>query len=269
MKDLINPAIFTYTIYVKFANWRILLPLLLIMFMPSFLLGLMMSFPHMEITANSQKQIAQILNMYFASPMVCIATAYFFISDGFAGQKLISEADPLALLFTRPITRFSYVISKFCAALTGGTLIFGCGLLIVYTLAFCLGLKNLPLDYLALPNLVCNMAAWTSLIVFMHSAHPFIALTGYFVLLGTSGMGSLFISTEHSDNSWLELFRDICLFIHNWFGDFLPSQIDLSSLMAAEAFDQYEFAVFLSNIVFFLLLATLALNKRELFYGSE
>lgn len=150
-----------------------------------------------------------------------------------------------------------------------GTLIFSCGLLIVYLLAFCLDLRNLPVDYLALPNLACNMAAWTALIVFLHSAHPVVALTGYFVLLGTSGMGSMFISAEHSDNSWLELFKNICLFIHNWLGDFLPSQIDLSSLMAAEAFDLYEFAVFLSNVGFFLLLATLALSKRELFYGSE
>jgi hypothetical protein len=38
----------------------------------------------------------------------------------------------------------------------------------------------------------------------------------------------------------------------------MPSSIDLLAMTAASAFDTYEFAIFVSNIAFFLLIAAFA-----------
>jgi len=228
-----------------------------------------MVFPHSAITTENSKQVVNVMKGYFASPLICMLMSYFFISDGLAGRKIIGDADSMALLFTRPITRFCYVLSKFCGGLIGTSTIYIVGFSLGLLTALCFGVKLDSVSALDYVTLLCNAATFTSLMVFLHCAHPIIGILTYFVLMGASGMGGMFTAFENTGNNYLELFKSICLFISEWFGDFVAAPINFTALVSASFLDTYELAVFASNIAFFLLLAAAALSIREFSYGAE
>lgn len=268
-RTLISPPVLAYTLYVKFSNWRNCIPLALFMLVPTSVVLTTMVFPHGSMNVESSKQVIDVMRGYFASPLICMIVAYFFISDGFAGRKIIAEADSMALIFTRAISRFCYVMSKFCGGFIGTSIIFVTGYSTSLLAAYCSGVhldSVSPFDYV---TLLCNAATFTSLMVFLHCANPVIGGLTYFILLGASGMGGMFTSFEKTDNTFLELFKSICLFISEWFGDFVATPINFAALISAHFLDTYELAVFASNIAFFLLLASAALSIREFSYGAD
>lgn len=269
MNQLVNPAIFAYGLYAKFADWRnAALPIILLL-MPAFSLLTYLFFPHQAIDADSQKRVADSVAGYFYNPLVNMILAYCFVSDGLANRKFSGDSDTFSLLFTRPVTRFSYVLSKFAAGLVGSSLVLCLGLLLAWGVGYGIGVKCIDIGPLAVLSIICTAASNTSLIVFMHSAPPLVAIIGFTFLLGASGIGNTFVGTDSSNNQYLELFKSICLFINHWFGDLLPDSINLGQLLSATCLDTLEISIFVSNIAFYLLIASLALNKREFFYGSD
>ena len=266
---LFNPAVFAYTLYVKFTNPRYWIVPLLLMGLPSFALIVPLSFPHPPLTDEMQKLIAGGIHSYFLQPMVYLLFAYLFISDGPAGGKLVAESDSLSLLFTRPMTRFCYVLTRYLAAVAGTSLLLSVALLVVYLVARCFGVTTIDISLLSVASIILNAASWCSLVIFMHSASPLIAFATVFILFGCAGVGNIYSQAQQSTNAFLELLKTISLFIDEWFGDFLPSSIDLVAMTAASAFDIYELAIFVSNIAFFLLIAAFALSCREFSYGSD
>lgn len=268
-RTLFSPAVFAYTLYVKFANPRYWIIPVLLMGLPTFALIIPFSFPHPPLTDEIQKLIAGGILHYFLQPIVYLLLAYLFISDGPAGGKLVAEADSLSLLFTRPMTRFCYVLTRYLAAVAGTSMLLSLSLLVVYLVALCYGVTAIDIGPLALASIILNAASWCSLVIFMHSASPLIAFSTVFILFGCAGVGNVYSQAQQSTNAFLELLKTICLFIDEWFGDFLPSAIDLVAMTAASAFDTYEFAIFISNIAFFLLISAFALSCREFSYGSD
>lgn len=268
-RTLFNPAVFAYTLYVKFADPRYWVIPLLLMTAPSFGLVLTMSFPHPPLTEELQKLIAGGIHHYFLQSVVYLLFAYMFISDGPAGGKLVAEADSLSLLFTRPVTRFCYVLTRYLAAVVGTSILMLGALLLVYLVGFCYGITAIDISLLTVATIVLNAASWSSLVIFLHSAPPLIAIVTVFILMGCAGVGNIYSHVEQSTNAFLELLKTICLFINEWFGDFMPTSIDLLAMSTASAFDIYELAIFFSNIAFFILIAAFALSCREFSYGSE
>lgn len=268
-RTLFNPAVFAYTLYVKFTNPRYWVIPLLLMGLPSFALIIPLSFPHPPLTAEIQKLIAGGIHNYFLQPIVYLLFAYIFISDGPAGGRIVAEADSLSLLFTRPMTRFCYVVSRYLAAVVGTSVLLSIALVVVYLVALCYGVNLIDISLLTVASIILTAASWCSLVIFMHSASPLIAFSTVFILFGCAGVGNIYSQAQQSSDAFLELLKTISLFIDEWFGDFLPSSIDLLELTTASAFDTYEFAIFVSNIAFFLLIAAFALSCREFSYGSD
>lgn len=266
---LINPAVLAFSLLEKYTEFRNLLPLLILMLLPSFALIVPMVLPHGPLSDDMQQHAARGVIGYCTSPLILLLLAFGFVSDGIAGKKLVSEADALSLLFTRPITRFSYVITKFVAGVLGSTVVLSLALVIAYATGLYFGLNKIDIGPLSFLSIILNAASWTSLFVFWHSAQPVTAILCFTALLGADGMGQMFVRAESTNNVFIELYKSICLFIHRWFGDFIPGSINLAEMLAAASFDIYEFAIVVSNIVFFLFLASWALSKRELFYGSD
>lgn len=268
-KTLFNPTIFAYTLYVKFADWRNCVPLFLVMLLPTFSLCMTMLFPHPPLSEEMQRFAIKTIKSFFYDGRMCMLAAYLFISDGLAGRKLIAEAEPLALLFTRPLTRFCYVLSKFCGATVGVTIVFSLGMTLGILAALCYGIKPDPVSPLDWLTILCNAALYSALITMLHSARPAVAMLIFFMMLGTSGMGGMFTSFAKSGNDFLELLKTICMFIGEWFGDFAPQSIDLAALFSAQFLDKYELTIFASNIVVYLLLAGITLSLREFSYGAD
>ena len=268
-RTFLNPAVFAYTLYVKFADPRYWIVPILLIAIPSFSIVIPFSFPHPALTLDGQKLIAQGVYHYCLNSFVHLLLAYIFISDGPAGGKIIAESDSLSLLFTRPITRYCYVLSRYFASVVGTGVSLICALLIAYLVGLCYGITTIDISLLTMASIILTAASWCSLLIFMHSALPLIAISTVFILMGCGGVGNIYSQAQQSKNVFLELLKSICLFIDEWFGDFMPSSIDLVALTGASAFDTYEVAIFVSNIAFFLLIAVFALSCREFSYGSD
>lgn len=266
---LFNQAVFVNAFCTKFEDWRYWLMPLLALILPAFGMAVSLSMPHPALTAENQKDYAEFIQEYYTNGMVFSFVAYLFISDGPASGKLIAESDTLSLLFTRPITRFCYVISRYCAALVGASLVMCLSLLLAKVVGLCFGLTAIDISPLMFLSILCNAASWSSLMIFLHSASPLLAGLVYFILYGCSGVGAIYSRAEQSKDIFLEILKSVCLFIDNWFGDLLPTSVNLVSMASTSAFDLYEFSIFISNIGFFLLLAVFALSVREFSYGAE
>ena len=266
---LINPAVFAYTLYIKLSTLRNWLPLIVLLFLPSFALYLQVTMAGALLSPDDKQNLAKGLINFFISPTICLVMVYFFISDGFAGRKLIGESDNLALLFTRPITRFSYVMSKFFGGTIGAFVFQAVGLLFTALTALSLGIVPPSLSPLTFLTLLANLAGWASLVTFLHCAQPLLAILTIFLLQGFGGVGALFSNTNAPDMLLLKVVRSICLFLHEWFGDFIPFKVDLVTMFSAITFDTYEFSIFISNIIFYLFISCVALSKRSFAYASE
>jgi hypothetical protein len=266
---VINPAVFAYSLYVKFQDWRNLLPIVLLLIAPCLPLVLTAIIPHPPFDDDSQKGIARMISGYFANPVCGMILCYIFISDGPAGRKLVAESDSLSLLFTRAITRFSYVMSKYFAGVIGAILSLSAGLFLAWLLGMCLGINKIDISPLAFATIVCNVASWASLVVFLHSAPPVVAILTYLFFNGIGGVGSMFFQAEYPKEAYMEYVKTVALFMHRWLGDVLPVTVNLQAMMSAASFDFYETAIYFSNITLFLLFATFAMSKREFSYGSD
>lgn len=267
--SIINPAVFAYTLYVKLSTPRNWIPLVILLFLPSFSLYTQVAFFSAQLSQADKVNLAKGLLSFFINPTICVLMVYFFISDGFAGRKLIGESDNLALLFTRPVTRFSYVMSKFIGGTLGAFAFQSVGLLITAIVALLLNVVPPSLSPLMFLTILANLAGWAALLTFVHCAHPLLAIMVVFMLQGMGGMGYMFNSAQVPDSVFLKILRSICLFLHDWFGDFMPVRVDLVSMFSAITFDTYEFSIFISNIIFFLFIACIALSKRSFAYASE
>lgn len=266
---IINPAVFAYTLYIKLSTVRNWIPLIILLFLPSFALYMQVTISGATLSPEDKQNLAKGLLGFFVSPTICMMMVYFFISDGFAGRKLIGESDNLALLFTRPVTRFSYVMSKFIGGTLGAFAFQAVGLVITALVALALNVAPPSLSPLMFLTLLANLAGWASLVTFLHCAHPLLAIFIVFMLQGFAGVGALFGNTNGPDMMILQIVRNICLFLHDWFGDFIPFKVDLVTMFSAITFDTYEFSIFISNIAFFLFISCIALSKRSFAYGAE
>lgn len=270
-QSIINPAVFSFTLYRKFENPRYLVPLVLIMLLPAFMITVNHLYFGNTTTAEMQQERALSMVKFFCNPSLCFILSYFFVSEAFVSNKAVGDADTLSLLFTRPINRFSYVISKFLAGTSGASLVLLLAALIAHLTARGFGIAPLPLDPLLLLTILLNTAGSTAFFVFLHCLPGIFAISAYFVLLGSAGMANGFTSIPNGSdsNAMLDLLKNIILTIHYWLGDFLPTSINLQALFSAEGLDYLELGVAITNIFIFLYLASQALSARELSYGAD
>lgn len=264
-----NQAVFVNALCTKFENWRYWLFPLLILILPAFGMAVALSMPHAALTAESQKEYAEFIQEYFLNGMVFSFIAYLFISDGPSSGKMIAESDTLSLLFTRPITRFCYVVSRYSAAVVGVSIVMCLSLLLTKVGGLIFGLTAIDISPLMFLTIISNAFSWAALVIFLHCAAPLMAGIVYFILYGCANLGAIYSRAEHSSNLFLEILKTVCLFINEWFGDLLPTSVNLVAMASTSAFDLYEFSVFISNIGFFLLLAVFALSVREFNYGAD
>lgn len=268
-RTLFSPAVFAYTLYVKFSDWRRWLPLILLCFLPSFVLVAQMNYMKIELTQDMQRAIFSGIKDFFSSTILLLVAAYIFVSDGLVSSRFIGDSDSLSLMFTRPMTRFCYVFSRFCGALSGIGLLFSLGftLSLVTMHFYSIDISQLSwLDYL---SLWVSAASFAAFLTFLHSARPIVAIISFIFILGCKGMAGEYSTFGMSDNKYLEMFKQICIFLGNSFGDLLPESIDLQKTFCESYIDWYAVVIFATNIIIFLLLASVALSNRELSYGSD
>lgn len=241
----------------------------MILFLPSFAIFIQMTYVHPDLTPELQKNTIEGMKSFFQIPSILLLGSYLFVSDGLVSLKVIAESEPLSLLFTRPVTRFCYAISRFTGALAGMSILFCLSMTFGLLTAFLYGFKIEHVSFLDYLTIVANSAGFAAFFTFLHCARPLISIIWVVTLLGCRGLAGEYSSYGVMDNKILETAKQIAIFLGNSFGDLLPSSLDLAKLLNATYVDTYTIVIYLTNIVIFLFFAGFSLSKREFSYGTE
>ena len=260
-----NRAIFLATIVTKFRSVKGILQLI----------GLAVGFPILMVcllTWNERidtELLFELILPMFTGPMLPMFLAYMLVQDGVANSNSFSGGEYLALLFTRPVSRFNYVITKWLAASIGVSIIVA---IQITTVQLMLNLKGIDMEVAGpydMVSLILNSFSYSALIVLIYSFPAkigiWIFLTGFYAMM----LGST-ITKGMSDHpgSMKEFLFWVSKFINLGQEILLPS-IDVYTLSNNLLFTWSPVLNYVFDTVAYLVLATMILNRREFFYATE
>ncbi len=258
-----NRAIFDFTLQDKFSNWKLQLPLLGFVIMPAYMLYLAVQSTPERIAAGTT------IWHYFENPAVYLFYSYIFVSDGFVSSRPTGDSTAMTLLFTRPITRFDYVMTKFVAASLGVTALLLPAALLAHGVSFLIGLPPV-FDVSLAASIILNSMLASAFVVFLHCLPGVLGVFTFLMLAGCSSAGDMFLASASSDiPEILKYFAQIMRNINFWIGDFFFPFLNVGQLSSGVSFDYTAIVVYLSNITSYLFLGTYVLAHREFFYASE
>jgi len=82
---------------------------------------------------------------------------------------------------------------------------------VTYVAGLCFGITQIDISPLAFATILCNVASWAALVVFLHSASPMVSALTYLFLNGAGGMGGIFTRIDKLPNEYLEYLKTVCL----------------------------------------------------------
>jgi len=212
---------------------------------------------------------------FLFGPLIPIMVSYLVISPQVANSQRRKDGEYLSLIFSRPIERWSYVVTKW---LTGSTFV-----LLVMTLQVALsyGISCIVgaffsvqpgnvLDGYAIIDGILNTLGFTALVVFISSmpqryAAIVVLLYAYIIFLlsftvGTASyLDSLSIEQVSKNMTAIAqlLFSIFCVGFDSY------HVVNSSNLPVANVL------IYMSNVVLYLTLATLVMSYREFFYAND
>ncbi|MDZ4833271.1 MAG: hypothetical protein SGJ27_05665 [Candidatus Melainabacteria bacterium] len=262
-----NRAIFQYSLFSKFTSYIDWVVLLAIIVSPT----LMMCLVVYNIENHEYKvTVAKTLFSNFSNSWLWMLIAYVFVSDALVARRPVGDAAPLCLLFTRPIPRINYVISKWLAGAIG---IFA----VMVPSAYLFQIACLPFDITTnfmdsymFAELAANAVSYSALMVFLHCLPPGIGALTYATMIGITNTGNTLASfNDKGDNWFTHAMHDLFVFLSFWLGDFTYPTIDVYTMLTSVTFDWHPVVVYVSNIILYLVLGTLCMVHREFFYATD
>ncbi len=208
-------------------------------------------------------------------PIMPILVSYTVISPQVANSQRRKDGEYLSLIFSRPISRWSYVITKW---LTGSAFVLAV-MAIQITLAYAISSlasaifathpKNV-LDGYAFADTVLNALGFTALVVFIGSMPQRIAVVVmlsylYLVFLMTVSMGT----ASYLDSLSLEQVSKSVMAMGQLFFSIFIVGFDSYHMVNATSLPILSVLIYLSNIVLYLTLATMVMSYREFFYAND
>jgi hypothetical protein len=257
-----NRAIFIYTIK-RYLHWSTLVT-------GGFLLGSwsLMIAALIVSDFNFTREAAR--SMLFG-PLVPVFIGYGVIMPQVANSQLRKDGEYLSLIFSRPVPRWSYVITKW---LSGAFFILA---VIAFVGLFAFGLaslfghhQNSVIDCYAVIDVVANALGIAALVVLI-STIP--SPWGYVIFAGVSvccmvlsvGTGTL---TYLSSFSLAEMSKAVAISSQLLFSMFAAS-IDSYHICNSSKFPVVDVIVYVSNILLYLTLSVLIMVNREFFYAND
>ncbi len=262
--SLLSQAILRFNLWEKILAWRGGIPVLLFLGLPCYMMLITV------IDSTEPEMAAKAVWNYFSTPTIYLLLAYLFISDGLLTGKPTGEPETLNLLFTRPITRTAYVLSKFLAGVIGSMVVMFISALLTLGAATILGITENPIDSYFAISIVLNSLIFSAFYVFLHCMPALLGLVAYLFLSGCQTVGDILsIGYTASAPMFFKYVKQGILFFNYWFGDVYPSCVDFSLIATSYYACTELIVVFLSNLSIFLFLAILMLSIREFSYGSD
>lgn len=221
---------------------------------------------------TGRTDIADLFVSSLFNSIMPLLIGYIIVADNVANSKNLNDGEYLSLLFTRPITRSSYVLTKWVA----GTIGVAICVFVAYSF-FLLGClfsgRPASLDPIECANILLNCLSAVALVVLVSTVPLRLGVFLLVVIFYVSGLGPLFttVSMKATSNGQIGVATftsgvgSILLFLQS----LTHQSIDLNELMNSVSFSWKTIIVYLSNLTVYLSLAILIMNKREFYYASE
>jgi len=261
-----NKAIFLFTMK-RYCHWVTLLVCGFVLLLVSVPCGIMQTID-MPLT----REIARTI---LVGPLLPVFVSYSVISPQVANSQRRKDGEYLSLIFSRPVARWSYVVTKWLTGSVFVLLFMTAQITLAYAVS-CVtaGFLSLRpgsiLDGYAVTDAILNTFGFTALVVFIGSMPQRIAVTvlilySYSIFLFTFSVGTISfldsLSIEQVSKSVTATAQVLFSIFTVGFDSY--HVVNSSSLPISNAF------TYLSNIVLYLTLATLVMSYREFFYAND
>ncbi|MBX9690725.1 MAG: hypothetical protein K2X27_28680 [Candidatus Obscuribacterales bacterium] len=256
-------AVFLYTLIAKFSNPASILGLLFLAFV----------IPVMISSVALDGRTADLLLSVLNGPTIAMAISYSFIQDNIANTRQMNDGEYLSLLFSRPLSRAEYIVSKWLAGALGVFCIMLINIL-VFNIAQLIQSRStlLGLDFWSISSLALNALSYAALMVLIRSFPMRLGMTIFVILLYASLFGPALNFSINGYESSLPLayyFFQTIVFISNVLQQFVYPGIDLYEVFNSTRFSILPLVAYASNMLLYLFFATVLLNRREFSYGED
>lgn len=209
------------------------------------------------------------------NPATLLILGYGFARDSALNTISQSDGEYFALLFSRPITRSSYVITKAIVTAIGILILDGCLILQMIVAQLLAGCQPLvfPDLYRAL-SLVASAFGFGCLMVFMRALPPKISNITFalfvYVCAGSS-LPLLDCGVKINEANFLlnstviNIWEVLC----NTTQQFFYPALEIDVLINTAPFSLVPVVAYVSNCLIYLLGATVLLNRREFSYAEN
>ena len=216
--------------------------------------------------------VAEIIKVaVLTGPFMPVVVAYFLIKDSIGNTRSLTDGEYLSLLFTRPLTRTTYVLTKWitCSILVG--------LLVFLQLAVFQISETIygradatVLNSFRLWDVALNSCSITALMVLINAFPPKVGIFIFAGLLYGTVLGGMLpqmnATGPHADSMAIyNTISSICGFVKTC----LTPIISTNEIFNTTRFTWLPALAYVSNISLYLCGATYLLNKREFFYASN
>jgi hypothetical protein len=208
------------------------------------------------------------------NPATLLIFGYSFARDSSLNGSNRNEGEYFALLFCRPITRSSYVLTK--ALVTAiGIFCISCSFLLLMLIAQILT-RSQPvvfIDFLSMLSLIASCWSFGCLMIMLRALPEKISNIALALFLYACAGGALINygaklsdgGLQMIDSSVITSWEVLCDTIQQFF---YPA-LDVEALVNASSFSLAPVVCYVSNCLLYLLAATVLVNRREYSYAEN
>jgi hypothetical protein len=237
--------------------------LVMVIIMPSFM-GMASRIGHSDVS--------DYLTPTLFNSVLPLVGSFIIVADNVANSKNLNDGEYLSLLFTRPVSRSSYIFSKWLAGTVGVTICVFIAYASYLVSANMVGNALLP-DPLELANILLNSASAVALVVLVSTVPMRLGVFLLAILFYTSSLGPIFTSVNVKATAVSQTPTVLVMHGLGSILTFLQSLVhltlDLREMCDAVTFSWTPVVCYLSNLAIYLLLAIVIMNRREFYYASE
>jgi hypothetical protein len=250
-----------YAMLVKLRNWRNLITIFFVLVVAP-----------IWISCVCPGQVLETLEpMIIGSPVVTILMSYLLVKDASGNTRSLSDGEYLSLVFTRPVTRASYLLTKLVACSVMVSV-----LTMLQLAIFCQSEMFFGRSIIAYINgytaadILLNSISISALMILISAFPPKVGLIVFMLLLYLTMLGATLPQMSflpgHSDGlGFYTAISGVCGFIRTC----LTPTFSTGDFLNTTSFSWLPLITYVSNVAIYLVSAIYVLSKREFFYASN
>lgn len=258
-----SKAVFLFTLLVKFSSISSVLGLLFLAVIAPIILS----------SVALDGRTADMLIGLVTGPTLAMSISYMFIQDNIANTRQLNDGEYLSLLFSRPLARSEYIVSKWLAASVGVLLIMLLNMFTFNAAQMVQARSSLiAIDGWTVANVALNALSYSALMVVIRSFPMRLGMTVFIILVYASLVGPALNFSMSSYEATLPvavMFFQAIAFVSMILQQFVYPSIDLYEIINSTVPSLLPVLTYVSNILVYLLCATWLLNRREFSYGED